>query len=144
MTSVNPDIYPLPITSNNHDSQEVYSDILFNLSHLNNLSEEIFKQIEDRVNKEYLRLNQINSRLTSCQEKVSYIKKSEGKAITIFSTSKFPAEKNLPNYPTLLGPPKNVSKNIGINFLFILFFFSSFTLIFFLLTLISQYFFYFF
>ena len=104
---------------------ETLHDVLHTLDHLSYIVNEIFTRIDTRIEEERLRVNQIKHRVHVCNQKVSQIKGSK-QAITVFSTSKFPAPKSLPAYPTLFGQINSVRKNslfIAIYFLFIFFIF---------------------
>lgn len=93
--------YEVALTSNDLSPKEVMRDMLYNLERLDNLIDDVYKKVEKRVGDEQDRINQINTRVSSCK---SMIDKVRGKqtATTIFSTAKFPAPKKLPAYPTLL------------------------------------------
>ena len=62
--------------------------------------DDVFGRIDRRVSDERKRVDSIKVRITDCKQLVAAVKGSN-KATTVFSTSKFPAPKSLPLYPTI-------------------------------------------
>jgi WAS protein family homolog 1 len=100
--------YQVALINNDLTANETLFDVFHSLDHLSSIVTEIFQRIESRVNDEKNRLNQIKARVDVCGQKVQQIRGSN-QAITVFSTAKFPAPKQLPLYPALLGQKSVVS-----------------------------------
>ena len=62
--------------------------------------DDVFGRIDRRVSDERKRVDSIKVRIKDCKQLVAAVKGSN-KATTVFSTSKFPAPKSLPLYPTI-------------------------------------------
>lgn len=103
--------FQLTLISNDFETQETVKDVIFTLEHLSGIIDDVFGQINSRLAEEKSRVNKIKQRVSVCQEKVKKIKGSN-QAITVFSTSKFPAPKTLPSFPTLFNDVNNVRKFI--------------------------------
>mmetsp|Transcript_991 Transcript_991/g.1266 ORF Transcript_991/g.1266 Transcript_991/m.1266 type:complete len:516 (-) Transcript_991:213-1760(-) len=92
------------------NSPNALGDVLSALNHLDALVDTVFGNIAEKVGNETSRLNDINSRLTTAQNGISSITGTT-KATTVFSTSKFPAPKNLQDYCVLhVGNPGSLGK----------------------------------
>lgn len=92
--------YECALVNNDVTNDETLHDLFYNLDRLNGTIDDVFARIERRVNDERHRLSQINTRVATCQGKVNLVRGSN-RATTVFSTSKFPAPRDLPAYPTL-------------------------------------------
>ncbi len=92
----------MPLVFNDLSHRESVEDVIYTLEHLAHIVDEIFTRIDTRINEEKTRVSSIKSRVNACEQKVQKIKGSN-RAITVFSTAKFPAPKKLPSYPTLFG-----------------------------------------
>lgn len=100
--------YQVTLVNNDLTSEETLLDVFHSLEHLSTIVSEIFTKIDNRVEAEKTRISYIKARVAVCQKKVDQIRGSN-QAITVFSTAKFPAPKNLPMYPTLLQEASHVS-----------------------------------
>lgn len=115
--------YNLPVVYCDLTQEEVLRDVFFALQTLAGLSiicitqlssiyqlyicifiagtvDDVFGRIDRRVSDERKRLDSVKVRITGCKQLVAAVKGSN-KATTVFSTSKFPAPKALPLYPTI-------------------------------------------
>ena len=92
----------MPLVFNDLSHRESVEDVVYTLEHLSHIVDEIFTRIDTRISEEKTRISSIKSRVGVCEQKVQKIKGSN-RAITVFSTAKFPAPKKLPSYPTLFG-----------------------------------------
>lgn len=93
--------YQVALVNNDLTNDETLLDVFHSLDHLAAIVNEIFTKIDTRIDAEKTRISFIKARVNVCQQKVQQIKGST-QAITIFSTAKYPAPKELPMYPTLL------------------------------------------
>lgn len=93
--------YQIALVNNDLTTDETLLDVFHSLDHLSAIVNEIFTKIDTRIDAEKTRISYIKSRVDVCQQKVKQIK-GTSQAITIFSTAKYPAPKELPLYPTLL------------------------------------------
>ena len=94
-------MYNIPIINYDTQTSETLNDVLFSIQQLSKTIDLVYNRIEERVTFEKNRLANVNSRISICQETVNQIKGCN-KAITIFSTSKFPATVIPAQYPTLI------------------------------------------
>eukprot|EP01036_Dinobryon_divergens_P044295 gene44295-59092_t len=92
--------YNLPIVYNDLTQEEVLRDVFFALQTLTGTIDDVFGRIDRRVSDERRRVDAVKVRITACKQLVAAVKGSN-KATTVFSTSKFPASKALPLYPTI-------------------------------------------
>jgi hypothetical protein len=92
MTSA-PFIVELP--QHNFDREGTLADIRLSLERLIHVSTAIFERIETKVQAETKRLDGIESRISSCQRKVSHIASQPSEAWTLVCSSK------LPNFETI-------------------------------------------
>ena len=72
--------------------------------------DDIFIRIERRVDDERKRVDDVKKRIESCKKLVASVK-GTNRATTVFSTSKFPAPKSLPLYPTIFSQLQEVDSN---------------------------------
>ena len=84
--------YEIAIVGNDLTPSETLKDVIFALECLSKTVDSIFDRLEHKILLEKDRLNGINQKLTACTEKVNSLRGSK-KAITVFSTAKFPAPK---------------------------------------------------
>mmetsp|Transcript_27168 Transcript_27168/g.45511 ORF Transcript_27168/g.45511 Transcript_27168/m.45511 type:complete len:409 (-) Transcript_27168:1184-2410(-) len=110
--------YKVPICYNDLSQPETMGDVIYALENLSGTINDIFDRIDRRISDEQKRVDQINSRVTACEHKVQQVRGST-QATTVFSTSKYPAPKTLPSYPTLfsqmnetLSPYREVDEEI--------------------------------
>eukprot|EP01038_Epipyxis_sp_PR26KG_P005982 gene5982-8238_t len=92
--------YRVPIVYDDLTEEETLQDVFYALDNLSGTIKDVFNKIDKRITEEKNRVNHINNRVSVCKSKVDKVKGSN-QAITVFSTSKFPAPKELPSYPTL-------------------------------------------
>ena len=59
--------YEVALTSTNLSPNEVLRDMFYNLERLDGLIDDIYKKVEKRVGDEQERINQINTRVSSCK-----------------------------------------------------------------------------
>ena len=97
------------VVSNDLTSDHVLSDIFFSLESLTDTINNVFEKIGKRIDEENMRVRLVNERVTTCQNKVKHVTGSN-KATTVFSTSKFPAPKNLPPPHTIFS--QNISQTV--------------------------------
>lgn len=102
--------YRVPFAYNDLGEGENLQDVFHALQNLSETVEDIFNRIDKRISDEKKRVTQIKSRVSTCQNKVGLVRGSN-KATTVFSTSKFPAPKTLPSYPTLFSQLTEVYDN---------------------------------
>jgi hypothetical protein len=76
------------------------ADVLHALTHLDSLVDTVFGNISGKIEQEMARLGDVNERLGVAQNGIQSITGSS-RATTVFSTSKFPAPKTLPDYSRL-------------------------------------------
>ena len=86
---------------------EVYMDIFYSLERLSSTFDDLFARIEKRTSEERYRVAQINARIEACEKKVLAIT-GRTTSTTIFSTSKYPAPKILPPFPSLINTSTNM------------------------------------
>ena len=92
--------YEIALVHADFEQKDVLSDIFYCFERLDATIDDVFGRVERRITDERSRLDQINFRIATCPSKVNEIRGSK-RATTVFSTSKFPAPKKLPAYPTL-------------------------------------------
>ena len=92
--------YHIPVIYNDLNQSETLNDVLHALENLSSTINSVFNKIDSRIVNERIRLDHIKVRINTCRAKVDLVRGSQN-ATTVFSTSKFPAPKILPSYPTL-------------------------------------------
>lgn len=92
--------YETALVHNDVTNDQTLCDLFYNLERLSATIDDVFGRIERRVHDERQRLAHINTRVATCHGKVNLVRGSN-RATTVFSTSKFPAPRELPAYPTL-------------------------------------------
>ncbi len=100
--------YELAVVHADVEVHETRLDIFYSLERLDATIDDIFGRVQQRIQLERTRLDQINNRISTCHTKVNSIRGSK-KATTVFSTSKFPAPRKLPAYPTLFSQETSMS-----------------------------------
>jgi WAS protein family homolog 1 len=100
--------YELPLVYSDLSPAETLRDALHAIKSLTKTVDEIFDKIDTRLVNERQRLGNINKRVSKCHEKIRQVQGSK-KAITVFSTAKFPAAKTLPFYSTLIPDAAEIS-----------------------------------
>lgn len=100
-------MYNVPVINYDTQASETLKDVLFSLQQLSKTIDLVYNRIEERVTLEKNRLASVNNRISVCQEKVNQIKGCN-KAITVFSTSKFPTSAIPAQYPSLIENNMNV------------------------------------
>lgn len=100
--------YQVALLSHDLTSSETVLDMLHALDHLALISQEIFQRIDIRITEEKNRITTMKQRIKRCNDIVDRLR-GRNSAITVFSTAKYPAPKELPAYPTLLGRTSLVS-----------------------------------
>ena len=103
--------YNIPVVYNDLDQSETLNDVFYALDNLSSTINNIFNKIDSRITNERIRLDHIKVRINTCRLKVSLVRGSQN-ATTVFSTSKFPAPKSLPSYPTLFSDVIEVCSSI--------------------------------
>lgn len=83
--------YNVPIIANDLRQEEFILQIADTLEYLENVTEDVFKRITDRVQTCQQRLDLINKRTDSAQAKINALKGTK-KAIRVFSSAKYPSE----------------------------------------------------
>jgi hypothetical protein len=81
--------------------------MLHALGRLRGAMDDAFGRISSRLAHERERVGAINTRINTCQSKVTLISGSN-KATTVFSTAKYPAPKRIPNFLTLFSNKADV------------------------------------
>lgn len=99
--------YELPLIYSDLSPSETLRDALHAIKSLSRTVDEIFTKIDSRLATERQRLGSIHKRVSKCHDKVRQVQGSK-KAITVFSTAKFPAAKTLPFYSTLIPDAKEI------------------------------------
>lgn len=100
--------YEVAVVHSDVEAADTLGDLLYSLQRLSGTVDDVFSRIEKKVTDERNRVAQINSRVGACQSKVQLVRGSN-RATTVFSTSKFPAPKDLPLCDTLFSEIKEVS-----------------------------------
>lgn len=99
--------YEIPLAYADLSPDEIILDAIHSLTHLSTVIDDMFNKIEKRISDEKSRLSNINSRVANCLHKVNQIK-GTNRAITIFSTAKYPALRTRPYYVTLTSQASQV------------------------------------
>jgi hypothetical protein len=93
-------VYSVPILYHDVKEPDCLEVVLQSLKHLQSVQDAVFARIGDRVDEERTRLTNINHRVSSCQLKIQAISGST-KATTLFSSAKYPAEKDIKEFVPL-------------------------------------------
>ena len=107
--------YETALVHNDVTNDQTLCDLFYNLERLSATIDDVFARIERRVHDERQRLAHINTRVATCHGKVNLVRGSN-RATTVFSTSKFPAPRDLPAYPTLfshMSEPTSPYRDVG-------------------------------
>jgi WAS family protein 1 len=100
--------YKVSLIYHDLELSETVQDTFHALEHLNVILNDVFTKIDNRVQEENKRLISIKKRTAICQDKVRQLRGSN-QAVTVFSTAKYPAPKQLPASKSLLGQINEVS-----------------------------------
>nr|XP_002124160.1 WASH complex subunit 1 [Ciona intestinalis] len=86
----------------NHDlrREETVNQYADALAHLENVSEDIFKRVTNRVKENRDYLQKLQQRISTAEAKIEQIK-GTNRAIQVFSSSKYPAPEELQSYQSL-------------------------------------------
>ncbi|GAM17591.1 hypothetical protein SAMD00019534_007660 [Acytostelium subglobosum LB1] len=93
-------IYQVPVVSNGLREPESILQIVDALDKLDKVFNEVYTSISSRVSKEKSRIDSVTNRLNNAQFKVNQIVGSRN-AITVFSSAKYPANKEWIDYSPL-------------------------------------------
>ncbi|XP_057315142.1 WASH complex subunit 1-like isoform X2 [Hydractinia symbiolongicarpus] len=92
--------YSVPIISTELRQEEFVLQIADTLEYLENVTDDVFKRITNRVHESQQKLDAINKRADHAQAKINALKGSK-KAIRVFSGAKYPADDTLEIYKSI-------------------------------------------
>ena len=95
-------ITTVPLVGRDVQDTELVKDMLAQLHHLDNIVNTVFSNITTRIAAEKTRLSTLNRKCQTCRGLITSLQGST-KAMTVFSTAKYPAPTKLP-YPYTLHP----------------------------------------
>lgn len=95
--------YYVPLISQDLTQEEALTQSFDALKHVDKIINDVFTRLQDKIKYERERLSGITGRVQAARQKVELISQNESKVTTIFSSAKFPAVKELPDFERVCG-----------------------------------------